>query len=193
MSANKIRLVTEALRDLIAASGVGLSDIHIGPLDDTLAESARLVLFLYRASVNSELRNAGHRIVPPNPADPIVVHERAIPFDLHFLLTTSPSGEGVDTDGLADLGLAIQAINDAPDLVDPMLGGDVVRLSFEAMPTEEMGRIWSLFPAANYRISVVILATPVWIDPRLPTAPAHPVISEDYRTSHRAQGAGNGF
>ncbi|MCV9961742.1 DUF4255 domain-containing protein [Pararhizobium sp. BT-229] len=184
MSADAFRNVTEALRERIANSlpdpPVDETSIHIGPLDDQKAKDARLVLFLYRASVNADLRNAGHRVVSPNPNDPIVVFERALPFDLHYLVSASPSSAENDLDGLRDLGVAIQALNDTPDLVGGLLAPDAVHLSFEAMSTEEMGRIWALFPAVNYRTSVVLLATPVWVDPAQQTPSAHPVVQEDY-------------
>ncbi|MBJ6127182.1 Pvc16 family protein [Microvirga splendida] len=198
MSADKIRKVTEAIKTRIESAlpdlvVPALTKVHVGPLDDQEAKNARLALFLYRASVNSDLRNAGHRVLPADPNDPIIVHDRAIPFDLHFLLTTSPSDKDTDLNALDDLGLAIQSINDTPDLVGGALGSDVVRLSFEAMPTEEMGRIWALFPAVNYRTSVVVLATPVWIDPALPARPTAPVVSEEYRATPNFQEPPNGF
>lgn len=184
MSADAFSNVTRALRERIENSlpnaGVGQTRVHVGPLDDQDAKNARLVLFLYRASVNADLRNAGHRIVSPNPKDPIVVFEKAIPFDLHFLLSASPSNAGDDLDGLRDLGVAIQALNDVPDLLGGLLVSDVVHLSFEAMSTEEMGRIWALFPAVNYRTSVVLLATPVWVDPAEQMPSAEPVVQESY-------------
>lgn len=182
MSENNFQLVAEALQERLKGSGV--ATIHLGPLDRPGALDADLVLFLYRVSVNAELRNAGHRIMPSDPDDPIIFHPKAIPFDLHFLLTANPGNGGDSVDNLRQLGQAVQALNDAPDLFGPHFRSDVIRLSFEVMSTEEMGRIWALFPAANYRTSVVILATPVWVDPAPPYARgAHPVVSEEYRAN----------
>ena len=186
MSASAFNIVAKTLKERIEAAVKGLivpphrEIVHVGPLDDKDAKDAKLVLFLYRVSVNTDLRNAGHRVVSPNPTDPIVRFDNAIPFDLHFVLSASPSSAADDLDGLLHLGTAIQAVNDTPDLVGGALLGNTVRLSFEAMTTEEMGRIWALFPAVNYRTSVVILATPVWIDPLQSTPAAHPVVSEKY-------------
>lgn len=178
MSSAAFRIVTEAIRDRIqSAVGAG---VHVGPLDDLEAKDARLVLFLYRAAVNADLRNAGHRQISPNANGPIVLFEKAVPFDLYYLLTASPAGDSNDLVGLLDLGTAIQALSDEPDLVGGALAGDTVHLSLEAITTEEMGRIWALFPAVNYRTSVVVLATPVWIDPAQPTPSAQPVIHETY-------------
>lgn len=184
MSADAFSNVTQALRARIENALPnplsGQPNVHIGPLDDQDAKNARLVLFLYRASVNADLRNAGHRVISPNPNDPIILFENAIPFDLHYLLSASPSTAGNDLDGLRDLGVAIQVLNDVPDLIGGLLMSDAVHLSFEAMSTEEMGRIWALFPAVNYRTSVVLLATPVWVDPAQQTPSAQPVVDENY-------------
>ena len=47
-----------------------------------------------------------------------------------------------------------------------------VRVSLDPVSTEEMSRIWTLFPTANYRTSVAYVASPVWIDPDQPPAGA---------------------
>jgi hypothetical protein len=191
MSSAAFRIVTEAIRDRVKTA-LG-ADVHVGPLDDLEAKDARLVLFLYRLSVNADLRNAGHRQVSANANGPIVLFEKAVPFDLHYLLTASPSSDSNDLEGLLDLGTAIQALNDEPELVGGALSGDTVRLSLEAMPTEEMGRIWALFPAVNYRTSVVVLATPVWIDPARPSPSAKPVTHESYEVTPAAPEVRNGY
>ena len=43
-----------------------------------------------------------------------------------------------------------------------------MQVSLEPLSTEEMSRIWTLFPTANYRTSVAYIASPVWIDPPKP-------------------------
>lgn len=185
MSAMILRTVAEALRDRIAAAtSLDGKKIHVGPLDDDDARDADLVLFLYRVSANADLRGAGHTRAPVNPRDPVARFPLALPLDAHFLLTASPSSAGEDLDGLDRLGEVLQALNDVPDLVGGALGGDVVRISLEAATTEEMGRIWSLFPTANYRTSVALLATPLWIDPARSAVAGAPVIDETYRVGH---------
>jgi hypothetical protein len=196
MSSDAFSIVTQILKQRIEAAlpnpAVGQVQVHVGPLDDQEARNARLVLFLYRVSINGDLRSVGHRIVPPNPNDAIILYENAIPFDLHYLISASPSAAGDDMNGLRDLGTAIQAVNGAPNLTGGMLMSDVVRLSFEVMSMEEMGRVWALFPAVNYRTSVVLLATPVWVDPTDVLPPSAPVIDETYRAGPRFPEAANG-
>ena len=45
----------------------------------------------------------------------------------------------------------------------PLAGRSV---TLEPLSTEEASRVWTLFPAVNYRTSVGYIATPVWIDYR---------------------------
>jgi hypothetical protein len=49
-------------------------------------------------------------------------------------------------------------------LTGPAVDGDQVRLTLEAVTTEELAHVWALFPNTNYRTSVVYVASPVRID-----------------------------
>lgn len=196
MNSDAFKTVTDMLKQRLEAAlpnpAAGVVQVHVGPMGDQQAGSARLVLFLYRVSINGDLRSLGHRIVSPNPNDAIILYENAIPFDLHYLITASPSAGGDDMDGLIDLGTAIQALNGAPHLTGGALMSDVVHLSFEAMSMEEMGRVWALFPAINYRTSVALLVTPVWVDPVVAPLPPTPVVEEEYRDHPRFPEAHHG-
>ena len=48
---------------------------------------------------------------------------------------------------------------------------DPVRVAMEPLTTDEIGRLWALFPTVNYRPSVAYVVSPVWIDPPLPAVP----------------------
>jgi hypothetical protein len=192
MQGNAIQLVSQALRDFLqsalAAQGIP-GPVYVGPLDDTDAAGASVVLFLYRIVANADLRNAEHRLPGATPTDPPVVIEGALPLDLYYLLTgwTAPSGQGGgELDSLRVLGCAMQALNDSANLTGLPVQGETVRLSLEPVASEEMSRIWTLFPTANYRTSVVYLASPVWVDPAAPAAPAAPVTDELYAVGHGA-------
>jgi hypothetical protein len=192
MQGNAIQVVGQALRDFLqaalAAQGIP-GPVYVGPLDDTDAAGASVVLFLYRIVANADLRNAEHRIPGPTPADPPIVIEGALPLDLYFLVTgwTAPSGQGGgELDSLRVLGCAMQALNDTANLAGLAVQGETVRLTLEPVTSEEMSRIWTLFPTANYRTSVVYLASPVWVDPLVPAAPAAPVTDELYAVGQGA-------
>jgi hypothetical protein len=191
MNATALQNVSQALKDRIEAAvdaEMGREEkVFVGPLDDEAAGKSQLVLFLYRLTVNPDLRNAERQ--PPtrqavnDPAgvetpDPVT---GALPLDLHYVLTVSPqTSSDTELNGLFYLGQAIQALNDQPILVGPEVGGEIVRVSLDSVSNEEMSRVWSLFPTVNYRTSVVFLATPVWIDPKAPLEGAKPVVNENY-------------
>jgi hypothetical protein len=84
---------------------------------------------------------------------------------------------------LRALGLAIRALQSAPDLIGPGVGYETVHVSIEPLSTDEVSRVWSLFPTANYRTSVAYLASPVWIDPALPPVPGAPVTEDGLSTA----------
>ncbi len=195
MDADAFKQVTTAIQGRIAAA-TGTT-VHVGPLDDTEATgSSGLVLFLYRVAVNPDLRNTGHRPppkqteprptaagAPPSPsseADIAEIFESALPFDLFYLLSASPSPAGDDLEGLGQLGQAIQVLNDQPFFMGSLLRGELVRVSIDTVSTEELSRIWALFPTVNYRTSVIFFASPVWIDPKAPAMPGIPVVSQGY-------------
>jgi len=184
MDAKGIAAVTFALQSRLEAA-LDLGDIaggvHVGPLDDPSAGTAAAALFLYRVAVNAELRNAEHRLEPPSPGVAPIVHETSLPLDLHYLLTVGPGQSRDESTALRALGIAMQALNDAPQLSGLAVQGEAVRLSVDAVSGEEMSRIWNLFPTANYRTSVIYLATPVWIDPASVALAAPPVTREPHR------------
>ena len=176
MNANAIQLVTKALQDLLSPALGGT--VYVGPLDDPQASGAKAVLFLYRVAVNPDLRNSSHVLPPAVPGNPPVVFEGSLPLELRYLLTPGDAQAGGEIDALATLGRAMQIIQASPNLTGVPVQGETVRVTLDPVSSEEMSRIWTLFPAANYRTSVVYLATPVWIDPVLRFAPAPPVTSE---------------
>jgi hypothetical protein len=179
MDANAVQLVTKALQDVLTAAIGGT--VYVGPLDDADAAGAKAVLFLYRVAVNADLRNSPHVLPPQKPGDPPVVFENALPVDLFYLLTAGDAQAGGELASLATLGTAMQALNAAPNLTGVPVQGETVRITLDPISSEEMSRIWALFPVANYRTSVVYLVTPVWIDPLVPAVGAAPVTYEPHR------------
>lgn len=169
MDANAIFQVSTALQRFLAPV---VGRVYVGPLDDEDAKGADLVLFLYRVAVNADLRNDRHDIVGPDGV--LVRRSGALPLNLHYLLTAVTSGGGaeVDLNALRVLGAAMQVLNDTPNLVGIPVQGETVRMTLDPITSEEMSRIWTLFPTANYRTSVVYIASPVWIDPAVPTPDA---------------------
>ena len=180
MSAEAISRVTLALKarleTALAASGVG-GTVFVGPLDDPDATGAALVLFLYRIMPNATLRNRERTIPAPPPSMGVLTYHDALPLDLYFLVTvgTRVGDPGYEERFLRALGYAMRELQGFPDLLGPNVAHEPIHLSLEPLSTDEISRVWTLFPTANYRTSIAYLATPVWIDPALPPRQAAPV------------------
>ncbi|MEH2530783.1 hypothetical protein V1277_002840 [Bradyrhizobium sp. AZCC 1588] len=199
MQARAIQRVTRAMAQRIETKVTavpGFSDrVIVGPPNSPKAKDALIILFPYRLVASPALRNVERILPPKTPADGPQLFEHALPLDVFYLVTTgSISDEPADAQvGLQEtlwesLGLAIQALQDGPFLVGEEVEGDTVRLSLEPVTTEELNRIWSLFPNVDYRTSVVYLASPVWID-ALETPVAGPVVDDRRNVGQRAAGS----
>lgn len=185
MDADAIQVVTAALQGVLTPA---IGSVYVGPIDDPDAAGSKAVLFLYRVAVNGDLRNSTHLLPPAAPGDPPRAFEGGLPLDLYYLLTAGDAEAGGEIDALATLGRAMQVLNASPTLTGMSVRGETVRVTLDPVSTEEMSRIWTLFPAANYRTSVVYLATPVWIDPAAPTVAGAPVTEEPHRVGPIAPG-----
>jgi hypothetical protein len=171
MSANALFNVTQALKERLQQALSDAMDpgtVFVGPLDDPDAKGASLILFLYRIEPNPSLRNREHVVVSGTPPHEPIVHYNALPLMLHYLITVGTRDGAAEDPLLRLLGFAMRALNDAPELTGPKVGHETVRVSLEPVSTEEMSRVWTLFPVVNYRTSIAYVATPVWIDPRDP-------------------------
>lgn len=185
MNADALMRVTKALR-LRLEQVVGSGKVFVGPLDDPNAVGASLILFLYRIVPNSSLRNREHRVTAELAPPPVVVFRNALALDLYFLLTVGTNPTGSEEALLHALGMAMQVLQLDPEITGPGVGYETVRVSLEPLSVEEAGRIWALFPTANYRTTVAYLATPVWIDPKLPEVVGAPVVKDSLDAGARA-------
>lgn len=179
MNGDGILRVTEELRErlkqALVLSGVP-GTVFVGPLDDADASGAALILFLYRIVPNATLRNREHRV--PSSSAPPPVFQNALPLDLYFLVTVGTTPGSSEETPLRALGFAIQAMQADPDLTGAGVSQETIHVTLEPLSTEETSRIWALFPTVNYRTSIAYLATPVWIDPRVPELLAEPVVDD---------------
>jgi hypothetical protein len=193
MSAEAIRNVTEAMRlrleAAITASGA-TGTVYVGPLDSPDAAGASLILFLYRLVPNAALRNREHRVAAAKPPPVVDVYRDSLPLDLYYLVTVGTRQGVAEEPLLILLGYAIRELQTNPNLVGSHVFqqsiNESIHVSLEPLTTEEISRVWALFPTANYRTSVAYLATPVWIDPAQPSVPAKPVIQDTLLAGHHA-------
>jgi len=185
MDSQAIERVTKAIKALLDDSlkdknGNPAETVFVGPLDEPTGTSFKMHLFLYRVSANPDLRTSEHTALPADPKTSATTYRDSLPLDLHFLLTAGANNAGGQLDDLGLLGRAMQVLNAMPKLNGASVQNETVRITFDPIGSEEMSRVWSLFPTANYRTSVAYLATPVWIDPATPPADAVPVVEETY-------------
>jgi hypothetical protein len=176
-----LQAVTLAIRDLLlaalhAAPGVPPNSftVYVGPPDAGRTDDD-LILFLLRINPNGELRNVELARPGAGGAD------AALPLDLHYLVTAGSPANAASMESLSRLGQAIRAIEAASPLSVPGIRQDAIWLSLEPMTTDELSRIWGLFPNYNCRSSFVFRAGPVWIEASGGAQAAPPV---------RMQGAG---
>jgi hypothetical protein len=179
----EIQAVTLAIRDLLLASlanqpllSPALFDVFTGPPGGA-AGDPDLILFLYRITPNGELRNAERTRGFPGPTDPLQRFDPAVPLDLHYLVTGGAQ-TSTTSPALTRLADAIRAIETASPLALPEAFQEAVWLSLEPATTDDLSRIWGLFPNENCRTSFLFRASPVWIDPRMPLPAGPPVVSD---------------
>jgi hypothetical protein len=177
MNADALLRVTKALRERLEVVA-GMGKVFVGPLDDPDAAGAALILFLYRIMPNASLRNREHRVPAEVPPPPVMVFGNALPLDLYYLVTVGTT-PGDDEEALLEtLGGAMQALQLDPELTGPGVGYETVHVSLDPLTTEETSRIWALFPMANYRTSIAYVASPVWVDPKVPATIGAPVVQD---------------
>jgi len=188
-----IDAVTTAIIDRIKASlgnqqGVPADSFKvILASPDEVDSDATLLLFLYLVTPDPEQRNAD-RVRPfPTTGDRPQRFAQAVPLELRYLVTTgaaAPPGPA----GLARIAGAIIAVENGSPIVVPSAFQDAVWLSLLPLTSDEMSRIWGLFPNENCRTSFAFRAAPLWIDPTDPLTISTPV-SDDRARASRLAGA----
>lgn len=186
MSADAIFNVTTALtarlQSALVAAGIP-GTVFVGPLDDPDSAGAPLILFLYRMIPNASLRNREHRVLDSSTPPQLVVHRDSLPLDLYYMITVGTRPGASEEPLLRALGYAIRELQSSPDLTGATVDQETIHVSLEPLSTDEVSRVWNLFPAANYRTSIAYLATPVWIDPALPPVLGPPVVQDRLRSA----------
>ncbi|MFC8272046.1 DUF4255 domain-containing protein [Streptomyces sp. NPDC057271] len=171
--------VTAALTTLVqnAVNGLGINPgpvVAPGPLDNT-GDQARVGVHLYRVSRNATLSladlptrsSAGHLRQKPKAA-----------LDLHYLFTFRGSDEWQTQQLLARTAAALHTVpyvtdtllaeaeTDHPEIADNDLAqaDEPVRVTPEALSTDELTRLWALFPPATFTVTLAVTAGPVLVD-----------------------------
>jgi hypothetical protein len=172
------RAIQSRIRQAIDGDDGG-NQVRIGPPVREEIGEHRVSLFLFHLAVNSELRNELPYTPPPalEPANQPVAPRDALPMDLRFLISVFRVPNNAEQPNeLTTLGNIIQVLHTQPTLSGAALQGQVVRVTPEPYPMEELSRVWSLFPQDVYRTSVVYLASPVYVEAG--TWPAGPPVEQ---------------
>lgn len=176
MSETAIFDTAQAFRTHLGQVVGGSNLVHVGPPLHNEVGQSRVSLFLFHVQANAELRNELRYEAPtlPQPVShPAVAHD-ALPLDLRFLITVfrTPDHSVDPPNELTTLGQIIQLLQAQPTLAGGDMNGQVVRLTPEPYPMEELSRVWGLFPQDVYRTSMVYLASPVFVEAQLfPSGP----------------------
>jgi hypothetical protein len=176
MTAQALYEVTDALRVRLE-SAVGEGQVYVGPPDGEDVGDRLVSLFLFHIDPNRDLRNTPFIAVSEDPDDPAIEID-AHPVDLRYLISvfrTGGNGGTAEPAELLNLGLIMQTLRAQPTLLGPVVGEQVVRVTHEPYPMEEMSRVWGLYPQTFYRTSVVYLVSPVFIALE-PTSSGPPVV-----------------
>ncbi|QDV49887.1 DUF4255 domain-containing protein [Gimesia fumaroli] len=181
MKHDAINLVTIALRKRLDAALLDNDipgNVFVGPVTDPNSSSAPLTLFLYRLAPNASLRNSERR-VPSDTPTRVDVFRTSLSLDLYYMIT---AGSATSSTPLTSLGIVIQALQADPEIRGEAVNHELVRTTLDPLSTEEISRLWALFPNVDYRTTIAYLASPVWIDPAQPETNGTPVIDGEFRS-----------
>jgi hypothetical protein len=175
---------------------VETATVTISPPDVTpdSISGGRLNLYLYHISENGYLKNQEI----PGQGHPAAYGHPPLCLDLHYLLTAYAQTEtSPDADLIAQqiLGDAMRVLHDVPimteglEITNPQVGtpGDLlldtalhgeyeqVKVTFQPLTLEDLSKLWTALPEANFRRSVAYQVSVVQIESRLLRRLAQPV------------------
>jgi hypothetical protein len=185
MSALAIQNVLNALLRRLRtglASGALPANVYIGPPDDDAAKASDLTILLVRVVPAIGLRNSERRLPPASPGQPARLLPNATALDMHLLLTVANTATGGEPASLGTLGRVVQLLADAPVLGPDEVPDQEARVTLDNTATEDLARVWAMFPLTSYRPSLLYIVTPVWIDPAAVADSAPFVIADTRRT-----------
>lgn len=186
-----IGAVSASLKALLEDRMEASIDVTIAPPDVVLpGRTARINLYLYRITENAALKNQEI----PGHGHPASYGHPPLSLNLHYLVTAYPGNEKTDdADRKAQeaLGDAMRVLHDyailTPDLLDkdpphkrlldPILRDafERVKITLEPMSLDDLSRIWTAMPQANFRRSVSYEVSVVQIESRIPRRAVKPV------------------
>jgi hypothetical protein len=188
--------VSTSLRNLLRDRMEDPVDVTIAPPDVTVSSvtGRRLNLYLYQITENGYLKNQEI----PGQGNPAAYGHPPLSLNLHYLLTAQSSTETeVDSDLQAQqiLGDAMRVLHDLPVVTDrlaitrpaagtvgnPILDTSLlgaferVKISLQPVTLEDLSKIWTALPEANFRCAVAYEVSVVQIESQRPRRFPRPV------------------
>jgi hypothetical protein len=171
--------VTAALTTHVqtAVNRLGISPgpvVAPGALDDT-GDNARVGVHLYRVSRNPTVSLAD---LPTRSSAGQLRQKPRAALDLHYLFTFRGANEwetqlllagtaaALHTAPVVTDALLAEAATAHPEIADNDLAqaDEPVRFTPEALSTDELTRLWALFPPASFTVTLAVVAGPVLVD-----------------------------
>jgi len=191
-----IRGVSTSLRRLLRDRMEDPVDVTIAPPDVTITDvtGRRLNLYLYQVSENSYLKNQDI----PGHGHPGAFGHPPLSLDLHYLLTAHGASEteaDADLDAQQILGDAMRVLHDFSTITDrleitsqevgtvgqpildtSLLGSpEKVKITLQPLTLEDLSKLWTALPEANFRRSVAYQVSVVQIEAQKPRLFPRPV------------------
>lgn len=188
--------VSSSLRTLLRDRMEQQVDVTIAPPDVTVtgATGRRLNLYLYQVTENGYLKNQEI----PGQGHPGTYGHPPLSLDLHYLLTahgTSETAADSDVEAQQILGDAMRVVHDfaivwdelqitspsvgtvGDPILDPSLRNEFekVKITSQPLSLEDLSKIWTALPQANFRRSVAYQVSVVQIESGRPRRFALPV------------------
>lgn len=188
--------VSRTLRTLLRDRMRNAVPVTLAPPDVTIAAATdrRVNLYLFKVSENAHLKNQEI----PGHGHPALYGRPPLSLNLHYLLTThvgTEAAEDADLQCQAMLGDAMRVLHDhavIPDSLaitrpavgtpgDPILDESLldeferIKIVLEPGNLDEVSKIWTALPAANFRRSAVYEISVVQIESRLARRIPQPV------------------
>jgi hypothetical protein len=180
-----IRAVSSTLKNLLS------SEMEDQPVSVTLlppdvapsnATGKRINLYLYMVTENGYLKNQEI----PGESHPNSYGHPPLSLNLHYLVTgysDSDSGDDRDLSAQETLGDGMRVMHDFAIIpgnspfLDPELQNAFERIKIDLQPAtlDELAKIWTALPSANFRCSAAYNVTVVQIESELPRQLAPPV------------------
>lgn len=198
-----IATVTAVIRDILAESlnsvGINVTVKTSSPSDlkEPSNDADILNLFLFQVTTN----NVCHTLDSPNRSqDGKLITKPKLALDLHYLLTAASKNElkaqlmlsnammALHENAIIPKNKIINTVSIFEDTDDKFLSGsnlacqvESLKISLQALSTEELTKLWSSFFQTGYRLSVAYHVSMVLLESTLEPVPSVPVSKRQLR------------